>query len=316
MNILQKTLHTLDAFQRRHPVVGFPFAVVKKYGDDNGGYHAALITYYGFLSLFPLLLVLVTVLQLFFQGNAELQREVSQNVSSYFPLLGDQLQASIGDMGKTGIGLVVGLALTLYGARGAADALRFTLDNIWQVPKSKRAGFPKAVGQSFAMMGLGALGFLVTVAASSLTSGLGHGWWVKLGLNIIGFSIATLVLMAIFRVATARSVAWKDLWVGSALAALVIQLLLTFGSLLVSSQLKNFDNLYGTFAVVLGLLFWMYLIAQVLVYCAQLDTVRTLKLWPRALVADNPTPADRKAYDLYAKTEKRVRPEKVDTHTP
>src|SRR5258708_16666454 len=43
-----------DRLQRRHGVLGFPYAVVKKYGDDEGGREAALITYYGFLSIFPL----------------------------------------------------------------------------------------------------------------------------------------------------------------------------------------------------------------------------------------------------------------------
>ena len=51
-----------DAAQRRHGVLGFPYAVMKKYGDDDGGRQAALITYYGFLSIFPLLLVAVSVL--------------------------------------------------------------------------------------------------------------------------------------------------------------------------------------------------------------------------------------------------------------
>lgn len=314
MNFVQKILSRLDDFQRKHPVIGFPFAVVKKYGDDRGGYQAALITYYGFLSLFPLLLVLMTVLQLLFNNNDAFRQEVTDNISGFFPLLGDQLQSNISSMGKTGIGLVVGLLITMYGVRGAADAMRFVLDNMWQVPMSKRPGFPKGIIRSFMLVGLGALGFLVTVAVSSLTSGLGHGWEIKLVLNVIGVTIGAVTLAFIFRTATAKQVALKDLWPGAIIAAFIIQMLLTFGSLIVATQLKNLDSLYGTFAIVLGLVFWIYLIAQVVVYAAEINTVRSLKLWPRALMMENPTTADRTAYDLYAKTEKRIPPERVRTH--
>jgi membrane protein len=313
MNILQKILHKADQFQQRHPVIAFPYAVVKKYGDDNGGYQAALVTYYGFLSLFPLLLVAVTVLQLVFHNNKELQTKFLEGINSYFPLLGDQLSSNIGGLGKTGLGLVVGIAITLYGARGAADALRFALDTMWQVPKVKRSGFPKTVLQSFSIMGLGALGLVVTVGASSVTSALGHAWWAGIIANIVGFIIAAVVIMLVFRVATAKSVGFKDLWVGSAIAAFGVQLILTFGTLIVAGQLKGLGSLYGTFAIVLGLLFWMYLIAQIVLYAAQIDTVRKLKLWPRALVTDNPTKADKRAYDLYAKAEERIKPETVKT---
>jgi uncharacterized BrkB/YihY/UPF0761 family membrane protein len=253
------------------------------------------------------------VLQLLFHNNEQLKADVAEKISSYFPLLGDQLQASIGSTGKTGLGLAIGILITIYGARGAADALRFAQDTMWNVPKVRRSGFPKALLQSFSIMGLGALGFLVTVAVSSLVSGLGHGWWVGLGLNLIGWGIATVVLAAVFRVATAHPVPLKAMLPGAAIAAAVIQLLLTFGGLLVASQLKHFDSLYGTFAVVLGLLFWIYLMAQIIIYSAEINVVRHEKLWPRALDAANPAEADKRAYDRYAKSEKRIPPEKVKT---
>ncbi len=298
--MIQKIQQRADLFQRRHRVLSFPYAVVKKYGDDNGGYQAALITYYGFLSLFPLLLVLVTVLALVLTGNPHLQQDIMAKVGDYFPLLGNQLEASIHGSGKSGLGLIIGTVITFYGARGAADALRFALDSIWHVPKNKRPGFPKAVIQSFAIMGIGALGFIVTVAAGSLTSILGSGWLANLGLGIIAAGIAALVFALIFRTATAKHVGLRDVWVGATIAAVAIQMLLTFGSLIVASQLKNLSSLYGTFAIVLGLLFWIYLIAQIVVYAAEIDAVRTMKLWPRALVASDPTAADKRVAALPA----------------
>jgi YihY family inner membrane protein len=311
MNIPALLQH-VDRFQQKHPVLSHPYAVIKKYGDDNGGYQAALITYYGFLSLFPLLLVLVTLLHLWFRGNPQLQQDVSNSVGHYFPLLGDQLQDRIHTMRSAGVGLAIGILFTLYGARGVADALRFALDNMWQVPKSERAGFPKNMLQSLAIMASGALGFAATVAVSAFSSALGHAMWVKILLNIVGFALVSGVIGMVFRIATSGRVPFKHMMIGASIAALAIQLLLTFGGIILSHQLKNLDSVYGTFAVVLGLLFWIYLLAQILVYAAEADTVRHLKLWPRSLTGGKlQTDADRHAYRLYAKTEKYLHDEAV-----
>lgn len=305
-------LRRVDRFQQKHAFIGFPLAVIKKYGDDSGGYQAALITYYGFLSLFPLLLVLVTVLHIWFQDNPQLRLDVSASVGYYFPLLGQQLQSSIHSAKGAGLGLAIGLLFTLYGARGVADASRFALDNMWQVPRSERAGFPKNILQSFAIMLCGAAGFMATIAVSTFSSGLGHALWVKILLNVVGIMLMSLVLGVVFWIATAGRIPFKHMMVGATVAAFAIQLLLTFGGFLVAHQLHTLDSVYGTFAIVLGLLFWIYLLAQIVAYAAEADTVRHLQLWPRSLTGGKlQTDADRRAYRLYAKTEKYLKDEKV-----
>src|SRR5690242_16862816 len=148
---INRVVRKLDRAQQRRSVPAFVYALFKKYGDDNGGYQAALLTYYGFLSLFPLLLVLVTLLQLWFRNDHVVQQEVSTSVGHFFPLLGTQLQENIHGMRRAGVGLVVGLLITLYGARGAADAFRYTIDNMWQIPKTKRVGFPRNMLHSLAI---------------------------------------------------------------------------------------------------------------------------------------------------------------------
>jgi hypothetical protein len=62
MDRLKRLVQAADDFQQRHRWLAFPVAVVKKYGEDQGGHRAALLAYYGFFSLFPLLLVAVTLL--------------------------------------------------------------------------------------------------------------------------------------------------------------------------------------------------------------------------------------------------------------
>lgn len=308
---IQTVIRRLDQFQQKHPVIAFPYAVIKKFGDDTGGYQAALITYYGFLSLFPLILVALMVLQLLFENNASLRADVIANVGDFFPVLGNELENNIHSNNKSGWALVAAILITLYGTRGGADALRFALDNMWQIPRHKRAGFPKNILRSFGVIGCAAAGFGAAVAVSSATSVLGHALWVKILLNIAGVVVISAVLVAVFRIATSRKIAIKDMVVGTVFGAVIIQLLLTFGGLLLKHYLKGMDSLYGTFAIVLGLLFWIYLLAQVLVYSIEIDTVRTLKLWPRSITPECHTDADRKAYDLYAKSARHIPEEKV-----
>lgn len=313
---LDRIMKGIDAWQQRHKPVAFVHAVIKKYGEDNGGYQAALLTYYGFLSLFPLLLVLVTVLQLWFHNDPVLRADISASVGHFFPLLGSQLQKEITGLRGAGIGLTVGLLVTVYGARGAADAFRFALDNMWQIPKHKRAGFPKSILQSLAIMSAGVAGFGATVAVSSFTAALGHAWWVKLLANVLGFVILTLVLGYAFRIATSGRIRYRYMLLGAAIAALIMQLLMSFGGLILSRQLQHLDDLYGTFALVLGLLFWMYLLAQVIIYAAEIDTVRHFGLWPRSSSGKLRTDADRHAYKLYAQSEKYIEKEHIGVHFP
>jgi membrane protein len=309
---ISRIIDRIDQFQQRHPSVGLPYAIIKKFGDDDGGYQAALLTYYGFLSIFPLLLVVLTVIQIIFHNNIEVRHEVSQNISHFLPGLGSALESNVHTIGKSGLGLAIGLLATIYGARGLADMLRHALNDIWQVPRMRRTGFPKGLLQSLMIMAAAAIGFAATVAVSSFSAVLGHALWVKIVANVAGFFLLFGLLLFVFRTATSRKVPPKDMYLGTGIAAAVIQLLLTFGSLLVAHQLKNFDTLYGTFAIVLGMLFWIYLLAQVIVYAVEIDSVRHLKLYPRAIQNNKPTPQDLHAYELYAHVDRYIPQEEID----
>lgn len=310
---LDKIVTKLDAFQQKRPWLSFPHAVIKKYGEDSGGFHAALLTYYGFVSLFPLLLVLVTVVQLGFRSDPAFQQEISENVGRFLPLVGDELQQNIHGMKSVGIGLMIGLLFSLYGARGGADAFRFAIDNMWQIPKNKRAGFPKNILHSMAIIGAAAAGFAATVAVSIFTADLGHAWWVKVIANLAGFGIVALVLGYAYRIAMGGRLRLRYMMLGATIAATLIQLLLSFGSILLAHELHNLSGTYGTFAVVLGMLFWLYLLSQIILFSAEIDTVRHFGLWPRSLSGKLQTDHDHAAYDLYAKTEKYVPNETIRT---
>ena len=114
----------LDRFQRKHPWTGFPLAVAYKYFDDFGTYLAALLTYYGFVSLFPLLLLLSTVLGFVLSGDPRLQHEVLTSALHQFPVIGGDL-ARPKRLGGGPVGLVVGIAGSLYGGLGVAQAFQY-----------------------------------------------------------------------------------------------------------------------------------------------------------------------------------------------
>jgi YihY family inner membrane protein len=312
MQFTKKLLSWFDGVQRRHGAVGFPLAVVKKYGEDEASYKAALLAYYGFLSLFPLLLVLTTVLGIVLKHHTELRDSITHAAITYFPVVGNNLEDNVHTLGKTGVALAIGILLTLYGARGVADAFRYGVNHVWQVPHDERESFPVNVLKSFAIIIVGGLGLI----AASLIAGYGTTGG-SLVLSVLTVAGSTLILFSLFtfliKISLPTHVKFKELWVGAAVIAIGLAVLQFAGGFLVTHQLKNMNNLYGTFAVVLGLLFWIYLQAQVIFYALEVETVRALRLWPRSLVSENLTPEDKRAYKLYVQRNRYIERQRTRT---
>lgn len=197
-NIIDHLIARLDHIQRKHKRFGFPYAVVKKYGDDNANYLAALLAYFGFLALFPLLIVATAVIQRVSFGNTDLQEQLITSITSYFPALGDGIANSIRTTGRTGIVLVIGLVIMFYGARGVADAAQYALNHAWMVGRKQRSGFPLSMIRSFCMIVGGGLGFMVAALVSGFATANGHNFLVRLLLGLLGFLLLYSVFWAIF----------------------------------------------------------------------------------------------------------------------
>lgn len=312
-NILKRLLIGADNYQRRHKYLGFPYAVIKKYGDDEAGYQAALITYYGFWSLFPLLLVATTVLQIILKNNTALQDRILGSLEQYFPSFGNQLQGHIHTMHRSGLLLIVGIILTLYGARGGAIALQHALNRVWQVEKVRLPGFPKNILISMAIIIFGGIGVVGAAGLSSYASALDHIWYLRFLPLLISLIILIGAFWLVFKLAVSRHISRRDLLLSAVWTAIGIEILQAVGGYLVTHELKQLSTLYGTFAIVLGLLFWIYLQAQVMLYAVEITVVRKMALWPRALVAANGlTEGDKLAYTLQAKKERFQMPEEID----
>ncbi len=311
-----------DAFQQRHHWAGFPLAVVYKYGDDQGPYLAALIAYYGFLSLFPLLLLLVTILGYALEGNPRLRTDVLNSALSQFPAIGDDLGKNLNGLHGNGAALAAGIVGGLYGALGVAQALQNAFNRAWAVPRADRPNPFKARARSLLFLAVIGTGLLLTTGLSILTARAGI-----FGLNVNGAAqmlslvgsvlINAVLFVTTFRVLTARDVTVAQVLPGATIAAALWQALQLWGNYYVNHQVRGATATYGSFALVLGLLGYLLLAAVVVVLCAEINVVYTNKLWPRSLLTPftddvELTSADRRAYTAYPNTERHKGFETVD----
>ena len=300
---IERMLRALDRFQQGHTVLGFPVAVAKKYGDDQAGKHAALLAYYGFLSLFPLLLVFVTLLGYALANNQELQQQIIDTLIAQFPVLGSQIQDSITTIQGSGIGLVVGILGTLWGGLGITQSAQDAMNAVWNIPRRLRPNYWLRLAR-----GLGSLLVLATaVIAATTLAQLGRIQPGILGrLPFAGSLVLNLLLLlALFQTLTGMWVPWRRLLPGAVCGAVGWTVLQTLGVLIIDRQLQQANLIYGVFAVVIVLLSWLYLSAQLLLYAAEINVVLTRRLWPRSLLQPPLTEPDRRVLTALAETEER-----------
>src|SRR4051812_23411917 len=126
-----RLVERLDRFQLRHPIAAVTVGTVRKFGADDGGRLAALVAYYGFFALFPLLLVLVTVSSWVLAGNVELQERLLDSALAQFPIIGDQIGDNLGQVSGSGVALLIGLAGAFWGGWGALGSMRRAMETIW-----------------------------------------------------------------------------------------------------------------------------------------------------------------------------------------
>ena len=298
-NLPERFIAVIDRFQRRHTWLALPHGIVKKFGDDGGGHLAALVTYYGFLSLFPLLIVATAFAQIISQGDDELKVKIISGVTSYFPAIGDSLTASLNTPSRTGIALFFAILIALYGARGVADSVQNILHVVWAVPRHKRAGFPLSWLRSFGIIFGSGIGLIAAAILSGYSNNTSLPFWLRIMLGTIGFIVLFTVFWAVFTFGSSARKRRIANVPGAIIAAVLLQVLQAVGAYLITHQLQRQTGLNAQFNIVLVLLFWIYLQAQAFIFALEYNTVRAHHLYPRAIDAKNPTEADKKAYELY-----------------
>jgi membrane protein len=284
MDTVKKIMQSVDDFQRSHTVLAFPVAVIKRYGDDKAGKQAALVTYYAFLSVFPLLMIFITVLGILSSSNPSLAAHISRNVFQLFPALGSELQSDIHTLKSSGTALLLQSLVVLYGARGLASILQETFNDLWHIAKEHRPGFLGDNLRSFAMMIAVGLGMILGTAISvGLGSILHIGIIGTIFINIINLAVTFGLLLVVFRLGTSSQISWKRLILGAIIATIGMVIVQRLGGYIMQHELPKLRGSYGSFALALGLLFWIYLQAQVLLYALVITIVRTEHDWPKKL---------------------------------
>ena len=286
MNMVNRAIRAADELQQRHAWLAVPVAVWKKFGDDQAGNLAALIAYSALVAIFPLLLLLVTVVDIVFKNDPARQQKIVDYALANYPVIGTDLENSIGHLSQTGIALAVAVIGIFIGALGVSNSLQNALNSAWEIPFARRPAFPWSWLRSAALIIVVGLGFIVTTALSVLAI------VVSLVLNFGLFWLG-------FRLGTAKEITWRQLWPGAAIGAVIWQILQSVGTNFISHQLAHATPLYGTFALVLGLIAWLYLQAQLTLYAIEINVVQAYRLWPRSLAPPPYTEQDRHAFRLY-----------------
>jgi membrane protein len=306
----------LDDLQRRNRGVSVTVSVIYKYLDDQGGYLAALITYYGFVSLFPMLLLLTTGLGVVLAGRPDLQEQVLHSTLSQFPVIGSQLHQPEGLSGGT-VAVVVGILGALYGGLGVGQAVQNAMDSVWAVPKHKRPNPIRARVRSFLLLFVLGSAVLAATVLSGIAQTTGElGVFGKIGVALTTGAINAGICLVAFRVTTAKELTYRQVLPGAVAAAVIWQILQWFGAGYIQHTVKTASATNSIFALVLGLLAFLYLVSTTLVLCAEMNVVLAEQLYPRALLSafsDDAelTPADRRIYAKRAKAERVKRLERV-----
>lgn len=310
----------VDEYQQQHRWVGFPLAVYCKFSDDQAGNLAALLAYYAFFSVFPLLLVLVTVLGFVLEGHPHLEAQVFSSTVGMFPIIGqhDPVHPLRGNL----FALVAGSVVALWSGLGVANQAQSAFNTVYNVPRKDWPGFVPRLSRSLRAVVLGGGGFILTTLISGAVTGAGSygfslGAAPRVAAALVAIVLDTALFMLLFRWLTEHDLTWRETVPGAALAATGWYLLQLLGTGLVAHELKGAESTYGTFATVIGLLFFFHLQAQLTLYAAEINVVRADRLWPRGLhsfVNAPTTEADHRAYAAYAQRQRYASADQEQVH--
>ena len=307
------SVNGLDGYQRRHSWLGMPIAVIYKYVDDHGNFLSAMLTFYAFVAIFPLLLLATSIFGFVLQGNPELQQRALDSALGQFPIIGGQLGRPEGLTGSA-TAVVVGTLAALYGAMGLGQAIQYVMNTAWAVPRNSRPNPFLARLRSLLLLisaGLAVLLISVISAIGSTTDIFGP--WINTALRgvilVVTIVVVAAALTFFFRLAAARRHSLGTAVPGAVTTAVLWQLLQMVGALYATNVLAETTAMNQTFGLVLGLIGLIFLAAMIGVLGIEVNVVLSRRLWPRALLtpftdAVDLTPADRRAYALYAQSQR------------
>jgi uncharacterized BrkB/YihY/UPF0761 family membrane protein len=269
------------------------------------------LAWYGFLAIFPLLLVVVTIFGLI--GQASLGNGLV-NTLHEFPVIGSNFQpGSDAKLNGSALGLAVGLIGLIYGSQGVTQTAQLAMATVWNIPRVERTGFLPRLGRSLAGLFTIGVAFLINAFVTTYITGGTSNYAIRIPV-LAGLLILNCALyFATFTLLTAKVVGPRGHLPGAILGGVVFTALITVGTGLVTHQLKNASSTYGAFGTVIGIVAFLLLLAKLSLYAAELNPVLARKLYPRALpMSTEPTEADREVLTYIVRAEQRRKDQVID----
>lgn len=270
----------INGWQKSFTLLAISIAVGKRFGTDNAGKLAAVVAYYGFFSVFPLLLVAVTVLGFALEGRPGLREDLLGSAASEIPVIGEQIASSDGLSGN-GLALGLGIATALWAGLAAMLAAQYAMNEVWGITRDERPNFVTARVRALIMLGVFGLMIIGSSAVAGLAGSLdGIPGITRLGLVAGNIAVNVLALLVGFQILVAHKVPWRDLLPGAVVSGVLYFVLQSLGTYIMRRYISNASDTYGTFAAVIGLLTWFHLLAQASILGAEVNVVTSRKLYP------------------------------------
>jgi membrane protein len=303
---MKRFLARLDYLQRRHPWMALPFAVFKRFGEHAGGRLATAISYWGFFSIFPLLLVFVTVLNIVLEDEPDTRQDLVDGALGQIPVLGNDLADTQSALGGSWTTIIVGLLVALWAGLAAANALQTGLEEISDTPMFDRPNGAVVRGRSVVVLVILAVSLSVSTLAISAVQFEEFGLLTSAAGLVISLVVHTAMLLVTFKLFISGHNPLRELLPGALVAGAGIVALQAVGTFVVNRYIKGASDTYGTFAVVIALLSWFFLVSRVVLLGAELNAVLRNQVWPRSLVkTTEATDGDRRAVHLDARRVQR-----------
>ena len=269
-------------------------ATVREFGKDDVGYMAAALTYYAFFSVFPLLLLAVTLSGLFLNPE-DAQLFIFNNVARVAPgsisLFESVLNEALKSRNNAGWLALVGLATLAFSASGAFDALDKAINRAWS--SEKTPNFLAGKLSSFVMMlVVGALLVLTVLVSAILTAtrqaasyAVGHMPGESIFWQVINTSASLAIVFLgftlLYRFVPRCDVDFRDVWLASIMTAIAWTVAKEGFAFFVGTSFANYNAVYGTLGTVIALLTWIYISSIIVLmgaeFCSETARVRDLR---------------------------------------
>jgi YihY family inner membrane protein len=299
LNAFERSTRRLDSAQQRHTASAVLVGVIKKFDDDNAGALTVQMAYAMFIAVFPLLLVLITVLGIILADDPSDRSRVLNSAFGDFPIVGQQLAHNLHALKRSStIGLVIGILGLIYGSTGIAQAAMYSMEQVWNIPGTLRSGYLTRMIRSAVFLCVLAVSLILSTALAGFGTFGRHNFWLGCVGELLALLCNEAFYMASFRALTPKQIGTKRLLPGALIGGVAWTVLQAVGGYVVGHDLKGASALYGMFGLVLGLIAWLYLTAEITLYAAELNAVLYHRLWPRALVQPPLTEADQRSLAL------------------